>query len=256
MRILHIVTPVLLASALAHAQPLEGTRINRSGYVITQPGAYILDRDLSIDSSTPAPAIDVMASNVTVNLNGHSLTGPGGKNGTGIRVRNVQGVTVHGGSIVNFAFGVMIANSSAVAVRGLSIRGEGLPIVALPPETAIMIVQSRNVTVEDNHIFNTGLGIFVRGGMSWGNRIINNNLTGGTNAALGICYNPADGDPQAPRGDVISGNHVSGFGTGIQMSATSAYNILRGNTIAFRSTAIENLNAANKLDSNIDVRLQ
>ncbi len=250
-----ILTTVLFTAAMAQAQAIEGTRINRAGYVITQPGVYILDRDLSMDASTPAPAIDVMASNVTVNLNGHALTGPGGKNGTGIRIRGVQGVAVHGGSIVNFAFGVMIANSSSVAVRGLSIRGEGLPIAALPPETAVMIVQSRNVTVEDNHIFTTGLGIFVRGGMSWGNRIVNNNLTGGANAALGICYNPADGDPQAPRGDVIAGNHVSGFGTGIQMSATSAYNILRANTVASRSMAIENLNAANKLDSNIDVRL-
>lgn len=232
----------------------QGDRINRANMVISEPGMYFIDRNLT--ATAASPVIDITANNVTLDLNGYTLTGPGGKNGTGIRVRNAQGVTVRNGNVQNFAFGVMVAGSANVTVRELSIRGEGLVVTAPPPETAIMVAQSRNVVLESNNIYNVGLGIFVRGGMSWGNRIVNNNITSGTNGILGICYNPADGDPMAPRGDVISGNHITNFNTGIQMAASSAYNLIKENTIAFRTSAIEDMGSFNKLAGNMDVRLQ
>ena len=46
----------------------------------------------------------------------------------------------------------------------------------------------------------TGLGIFVRGGMSTGNRIANNTITAGSNGIFAICYNPTPDDPMGPRG--------------------------------------------------------
>jgi hypothetical protein len=119
-----------------------------------------------------------------------------------------------------------------------------------------MIVQSKNVTVEGNNLYNVGLGIFVRGGQSWGNRIVNNNITAATNGVLGICYNPAPTDPMGPRGDVISGNHIVGYGTGIQMSATSPYNVIRGNTLAVTAMGVENMNDTNIVEANTTVRLR
>ncbi len=247
-----MVSTLCLAAGTLFAQ--QGDRINRANTVISEPGMYFIDRNLSATAATPA--IDITANNVTLDLNGYTITGPGGKNGTGIRIRNAQGVQVRNGNLANFAFGVMIAGSANIVVRDLSIRGEGLVVTAPPPETAIMIAQSRNVLVENNQIYNVGLGIFVRGGNSWGNRIVHNNVTAGTNGVFGICYNPADGDPASPRGDLIAGNHIVNFGTGIQMAATSSYNVIKDNTIAFRFMGLEDAGSFNRSMGNIDVRLQ
>jgi hypothetical protein len=241
-----------LAGALFGAQdgrPVPGTGI------IDMPGNYVLQGDRRSFSNERA-ALQILSNDVTLDLNGFSLNGPGGKMGVGLRINGARGVRVMNGIISNQAFGVMVNNSSNVMITGLLIRGEGLPILSAPPETAIMIVQSRNVVVEHNAIYNTGLGIFVRGGMSGGNRIAHNTLSAGTNGALGICYNPADTDPKGPSGDLVYGNSISGFGTGIQASATSTYNVFKGNTIFFTGgTAVELLNPMNMDMDNTKVDL-
>jgi parallel beta-helix repeat protein len=230
----------------------RGRRVPNDG-VIASSGTYFLDRDVAF--RTGGPAILVRASDVTLDLNGYHVMGPGGKMEMGVVIRNATNVKVHNGSISNFAFGIVVDNSAGVILQDLRIRAEGLPILALPPEVGIMIVQSRAVTVVHNSIYNTGLGIFVRGSRSWGNRLAHNTVTAGMNGALGICYNPADGDPSAPRGDVVENNLISGFGTGVQLVATSAANIVRNNNIAFRMMAIENLGTTNVIGENTSARL-
>ena len=221
---------------------------------ISSPGSYILARDLSVGSGQ-GPAITIAASGVTLDLNGHEIMGPGGKQGTGIMIDGARGVKIVNGNISHLAFGVVVSNSDNVVLSDLQIRGQGLPIQALPPETGVMIVQSKNVVVTDNAIYNTGLGVFVLGGSSSGNRISDNTITANTNGALGICYNPADGDPQGPRGDLIEGNLITGYPTGISISATSMSNVFRGNTIAYVSSDVENLNETNIVSENTSVQL-
>ncbi|MDA0207264.1 MAG: right-handed parallel beta-helix repeat-containing protein [Acidobacteria bacterium] len=234
-----------LTTTLAAAN--DGKRVPFSG-IIDSPGNYVLQSDLRSLNNDRA-AITITANDVTVDLNGLSLTGAGGKLGVGIMINGAQGVRVSNGMISKSAFGVIVMNSSNVALTNLQIRGEGLPIVSLPPETGVMIVQSTNVVVEQNSIHNTGLGIFVRGGMSTGNRIANNTLTAGTNGVLGICYNPTAADANGPVGDLVYGNSISGFGVGIQASTMSRYNVFKGNTIFFNgSSAMELLN-----DTNMDM---
>ena len=231
-----------------------GRRVPFSG-VIDSPGTYVLESDLRSFTNDRA-AITITASDVTVDLNGLALTGGGGKRGVGIRISGARGVRVTNGLISNTAFGVIVMNSANVVLTNLQIRGEGLPVTAPPPETGVMIVQSKNVVVEHNSIYNTGLGIFVRGGMSSGNRIANNTLSAGTNGILGICYNPADGDPNGPTGDLVYGNTISGFGVGIQASATSRYNVFKGNAVFFQgSMAVELLNNTNMDMDNTKVDL-
>ena len=234
-----------LTTTLAAAN--DGKRVPFSG-IIDMPGNYVLQSDLRSPSNDRA-AITITASDVTVDLNGLSLTGAGGKLGVGIRIDGARGVRVSNGIISNSAFGVIVMNSSNVVLTNLQISGEGLPVVSPPPETGVMIVQSTNVVVEHNSIYNTGLGIFVRGGMSSENRIAHNTLSAGTNGILGICYNPADNDANGPIGDLVYGNSISGFGVGIQASAASRYNVFKGNTVFFSgSTAVELLN-----DTNMDM---
>lgn len=247
----------LMLSALALSAVLygqePGTRVVPGSGVIDTPGRYVLNNDATLRSH--GASILITASNVWLNLNGNTVMGPGGKNGIGVHIRGANGVHVSNGFIVNTAFGVIVENSNSASLTGLHIRGEGLTVTALPPETGIMIVQSRNVTVRDNSIYNTGLGIFVRGGRSGGNLLSGNVVTGGTNAILGICYNPTETDPNGPRGDLIESNLVSGFNIGIQFADRSMANLATGNTIAYRNMAFDIRNNTNKEQNTTSVQL-
>lgn len=231
-----------------------GVRVIGAAGTLSAPGHYVMNSDIRISSSSGV-GIRIASDGVTLDLNGHGIMGNGGKLGTGIMIDGVDGVEVFNGSTTRLAFGIVVHNSNNVVLRDLRIRSEGLPIVALPPETAIMIVHSKNVVVRDNAIFNTGLGIFVRGGRSGGNRIEDNTLTAGTNGVLGICYNPADDDPNGPRGDLVQNNFISGFGLGIQASEGAFHNVFRGNTIAFREMAMELVSDTNQDIDNVAVPL-
>ena len=78
-----VIGGILAASPLA-AQTLG--RISISGTtVIDEAGSYVLVTDLSLSAnSTADAAIKITASGVTVDLNGHQITGPGGLLGVGI----------------------------------------------------------------------------------------------------------------------------------------------------------------------------
>lgn len=242
----------LLLASLPLLAANDGRPVPGSG-VIDSPGSYLLQQDRFANSDRPG--VLITASDVFLDLNGMKIAGPGGKFGTGIEIRGVSGVKVSNGIIANTAFGVIVSGSSNVVLTGLQIRGQGLPVVAPPPETGIMIAQSKNVVVDGNALYNVGLGIFVRGGDSGGNRIVNNTITAGTNGILAICYNPTPTDSRGPRGDLIDNNVVHGFGIGMQASATSVANVFKGNTIFFRSNAIDLQNAINFDVDNMKVQL-
>lgn len=230
----YIGVAVLLPAALLAQNP---RRIVMQG-VIDAPGNYVLNADLSVNATRGA-GILITANGVDLDLAGNNISGPGGIQGTGIHIRNATGVTIRNGKLANLAFGVIVEASANVVVSDCQFRGEGAAPSAPPPETAVMIMQSRNVTVENNSIYSTGLGIFVRGGRSSGNRIANNTIVAGTGfAALGICYNPTPVDPMGPRGDLITGNLVSGYPTSIQMNSTSTANVIKENTLIYTTAAI------------------
>ena len=244
---------LLLASIPAAAQP-TGIRALGQSTTISEPGHYQLTRNIRLNASG-LTAFTITGDGVTLDLNGHQIQGPGGKLGTGIMIDGAKGVKVLNGTMAYLAFGVVVKDSRNVVLKHLRIRGQGLPVVALPPEVGIMIVQSRNVVAQDNAIYNTGLGIFVRGGQSWGNRIANNTLTAGTNGVIGICYNPADTDPAGPRGDLVDNNVITGFDIGVQMKETAVYNVIRGNSIAYITQALDLQNMTNQDVDNIGVQL-
>jgi len=218
---------------------------------ITEPGAYELRRDLFAADV----AIIIRANQVTLDLGGHALRGPGGS-GVAIRVENSSGVEVHNGSLGSFGLGVEVRKSRNVKLEHLRIVGEDRG--GTPPniEIGVMIVDSRGVVVAHNVIVDTFLGVFVRGGGSAGNRITENVVTGGQKGQLGICYNPADGEgPPGPRGDLVYDNLISRFHTGISLSAESVTNIVRNNDIAFLVIAISEASpGTNVVANNVTVQ--
>jgi parallel beta-helix repeat protein len=76
------------------------------GVVISQPGHYMLVDNVT--RTTPGNAIDVTTSNVTIDLNGYTLSGFGEFSGVAVYSPNV---TVRNGTLRTFHFGCYIAGS-------------------------------------------------------------------------------------------------------------------------------------------------
>lgn len=226
----------LPAFAQRDARPVPGNG------TIDQPGSYTLTGDRQ--AAGGRAAIVIMSSDVSLDLNGQSVSG-----GTGIEIRGANGVSVRNGNVSTTGMGVVVMNSNNLRLEGLNIRGTG-------SEIGIMVVGSKNAMIAGNLIYNVGLGIFVRGSASRGNRIANNTVTAGTGGMLGICYNPSDTDRDGPRGDLITGNVISGFELGFQASLTSRANLFKGNSVFFRTKAFELLHDSNKETGTDAISLQ
>jgi nitrous oxidase accessory protein NosD len=250
MKTTRIVLPVLAAAlgglllAPRPAPAQEVASLSSSGRTvhITRPGSYRLSHNLKLRSA--GNAVVISSSGVSLDLDGHALIGPGGKQGTGILVQGGHDVSVRNGTMQGFGFGVQVVNAVNVKLQGLQIGGEdggGPP----PGEVGIMILNSRAVEVFRNVISRVFLGVFVRGGGSGGNRIAENTVAAGANGQLGICYNPDGlGTALGPSGDLVYNNLVSGFNVGIQTSAESTGNIFRENDLAFLQVGVQELSPA------------
>lgn len=238
-----------LASADAGGFPILRAR------VISAPGAYEVRRNFPADES--GDALVIAASNVTVNLAGHTLRGRGTKEGVGIRIMpGVSNVRVFGGSLTGFGIGVQVEGASNVRVEDLQIAGGDLG--GPPPgEVGVLLVNARGVVVERNVVTGTFLGVFVRGAASGGNRIAGNTLTGGSAGQLGICYNPdGSGSDVGPSGDLVYNNLVSRFVVGIQTSAGTAGNVFSENTVAAFAQAIQEVTAgSNVFEGNLSTSI-
>ncbi|HEV8628805.1 MAG TPA: NosD domain-containing protein [Thermoanaerobaculia bacterium] len=250
----------LLPASAAAADPprpviAAATRILQHATLITKPGLYTLGSDFAVGAGEKA--IVVQADDVTIDLGGRTLSGPGGPGTVGIEVDGARNVGIRNGSLVSFGVGVLLQNVVNARLEGLRIDGEDLG--GAPPniEIGILLIDSRGVVVTDNQITETFLGIFVRGAGSGGNRIAGNTLAGGEHGQLGICYNPAPGaSAGGPSGDLVYANLVSRFQTGIALSADSRSNVLRENTLATFATGVADASAGgNALVDNVTSKL-
>lgn len=200
---------------------------------ITRPGAYRLNDDVNVRNGN---GIVITASNVSLNLNGYSVTTDSGGTGRGIAIAHASGVSVRNGKVGGFNANVMINNSTNVVVESLQIVGRGLAPNNGPTEIGVLIINGRSVAINRNNISSVNLGVFVRGANATGNRIFENVIVGGAipaNNLLGICYNPAEGAGDGgPRGDNIYNNLITRFGYAVAVSSGSISNIFNENNLA------------------------
>lgn len=225
------------------------------GIVISKPGSYTLRRNLTARSGLPL--ITIAADNVSVDLNGFALRGLGDKQGDGIAINGRSNVRVFNGSLRSFGTAVRVEGSNNVELTGLQISGDDIP--GGPPETGILVLNSRAVHIAGNVISRTFLGLFVRGGASGGNTIKGNTITGGENGQLGVCYNPAPGASAAtdgPAGDLVAENHISRFRTAIQLSEASQSNVFVRNYLNFFELGFdERTPGSNSIVNNVEIEL-
>lgn len=263
-RSIYAVCSTIALAAIALVTPAAGQQdpsldpadkaVSKQPLVLAAPGSYFLDRDVVLASGT---AIQITSNDITLDLNGHSLRGPGGRQGVGILIQGATNVKVFNGQVRRFGIGVQVVGSTNVEVEGLQI--DGIDSGGTPPdvEIGVLLVESRGVRIADNTITDTFLGIFVRGDGSGGNRITNNVVTGGRRGQLGICYNPAPGTTEGgPHGDLVTGNLVSRFRQGMSLSTDSSGNVVRGNTFAsFNLGIVEATAGSNVLDANDELEI-
>jgi parallel beta-helix repeat protein len=216
----------------------EAQEITRST-VIRRSGRYVLTNDLRAEGGVAA--IRILASHVTLDLGGHRINGSGNKQGTGIEVSGVTNVRIRHGFLHRLGTGVLLRDTTNVVVEELQIDGEDLGGPPPSIEIGILMINARGSRIERNVITDTFLGIFVRGDGSTGNRIADNQIIGGDNGELAICYNPAPGEatPAGPDGDLIYANLISRFRRGIVLSAGSTGNQVLDNHLAFFDLAIQ-----------------
>jgi len=213
--------------------------------VITEPGNYKVAEDFSATSD----AIVIQADYVRLDLNDHKITGPGNKVGRGIVLDGVSNVIVRNGTLQTFGTGVALLGSSKSIVKNVRVRGGDE--VPGPPQTGVLLVNSYLNLVRNNEFLDVNLGLFVRGGGSYENRLAHNLARAGNNGVLGICYNPAAGEgPAGPTNDLVRFNTLNRFGAGIQTSAGSANNKFNRNTIYFFNQAWNDFNGTNEFRNN------
>jgi hypothetical protein len=95
--------------------------------VIDQPGSYVLTGNISV-SSTSANGIEITADAVTLDLNGHVLTGPGSGTGNGINTNDSDNITIINGVIRDFGgSGVNLVGLAANRqVKNIKALGNGI----------------------------------------------------------------------------------------------------------------------------------
>jgi hypothetical protein len=108
----------------AQAEPTEITKCE----TISQPGSYVLDRNLT-DLAAIGDCLVISADSVTIDLGGFSITGQGG--GVGIRTipPAAHGIAVRNGSISRFLDGVNLKSVDGAIVENLRVfhnSGDGI----------------------------------------------------------------------------------------------------------------------------------
>ncbi len=159
---------------------LVGTRKTLN---ISKPGSYYLPRNL-VSALTSAPVVLVTASNVTLNLNGYSIIGPGGS-GTSVGIeasQPVSNVTVENGAITGIA-GAALTLGSNSEVSGMHIvgnSGDGVDCASgclisgnvIADNGGAGINLSDNTSGFQNNVLN-GNGGGIVGGTSLGHNLVN-----------------------------------------------------------------------------------
>jgi hypothetical protein len=155
------------------AAPIEITQ-KSVPLVIKQPGSYILATNLKVMSST-GTAISIDADNVTVDLNGFAISGPGKDVGESYGVTTGRNnVTVRNGSVRDFSGGGVHLNGSNNRVENVKIQntthaifvGQSSVVTRCQIYNSLSAINCDGGTVISDNVINIaqGFGIMTYGG--------------------------------------------------------------------------------------------
>ena len=195
MNRLLLVSALFLASAGVRADTIVCTTINSLPVTISDPGTYCLAADFTVPAG-PTWAITINAADVTLDCNGHSITGP-----TPV-APPAPALTTNG---------ILLDNSARTTVRNCKIKGfqQGIRLgVPMSPGNT----KPLDAVIEDNRV--TGSMFAISGTGRGVSRVHNNtvlNTLGG-----GISLAALDGIMH------VTGNYVSVVGDPATVDGTAA----------------------------------
>jgi parallel beta-helix repeat protein len=229
-------------------------------------GATVMtDLTLAGDLSCPGNAFTVTGSGIKINLNGHTVAGPGATSGTqGITVMAGENVSIFGGTMTGFMFAVFVNVSTGVVVKDIEFTGNGTSVLlqgssgntikgtltwqntfrAFMMRPTISGILSTNNEIVENTLIDNPTGLFVI--RQPGNTIKGNTISGASIAAINL-----DPAPAGASETLIKGNLISTSGVGIKIGAGWTGNTILGNTIQTSVCAIQGATAGNTLQGNI-----
>lgn len=217
-----------------------------------------LDNDLTCTGN----ALVVSGDDITIDLNGHTLSGNG--SGNGITVSASHGVTIFGGSVKGFQSGIFVGGSTDVVIRDNEFSATNQAV--LFQATTGSVVKHNTVTknlarafmlrpnltgglstdniVIGNVVIDTPTGIYLI--RQPGNRILNNTVIGATVAGVDLAEGAG-----AVSDNIIQANHLVGGGAGIRFSAGWTGNRFVGNRIEANVCGTKGSTAGNTLNGNV-----
>jgi len=263
----------LLTACTAGREPTapapNGTAYGARGSLLVTSASCgdVITSDLRLenDLACAGDGVTVAGPNITINLNGHTISGSGA--GVGLRVTASQDVTIHGGTIRGFLQAMFVAGSTGIVIKDneftlnntavLLQASSGNTIKAnvarantsrafmLRPNTAGVV--STNNDVVDNLLVDNPTGIFLIS--QPGNTFKGNTISGSTVAAIDMT------SPPGATGNVIKGNLLTTSAVGIRFAAgwvgnTVLWNTLQANTCAFQGPTADNTLQGNTLTAN------
>ena len=178
-----------------------GTAITSVPYTITQPGFYYPKSNLAASGT----AISIQAHDVTLDLMGFCLAGPGKASGATNQSMTVQNgasnVEIRNGSVKNFGFwGIVASSCTGIRVLGVRLRKVGHTGIGLPSGTGHVVagcsvinagalgIQAEGLClVKGNHVTgSSGHGILTGSGSTVADNLVHSNLGFGIYAG-GYC---------------------------------------------------------------------
>jgi parallel beta-helix repeat protein len=217
------------------------------------------DLKLNHDLTCAGNGLTVGADGIKLDLHGHTIAGSG--SGTGIDVTGRLSVSISGGTIRNFAAGVLVRNSTAIVVKDnqLIANGDGVDLQAGSVANTIKAnrfqgnlvrgIMSRSFssanTIKDNTFTGNRTGILLFGATN--STVKDNTLSLSTLADIRINVIAAN--------NLIQENTVTSSAAGIEFLITptgsSIGNTLRENTIALNTCGLKGPTAGNTLTENV-----
>jgi nitrous oxidase accessory protein NosD len=206
----------IAASSMALAAPAARATTDYCGVTIVDD--VTLDQDLTC----PAGGITVGADGIKINLQGHSISGPGSGTNAGITINNRADVTVFGGTIANFMTGVLVINATDVVIKDLALINHVDGVDVQPA--------SSGITIKANTFLNNRTrGIMIRTGPT-GIEVKDNILTG--NRVGILLFGPTDA---TVKNNIITASTLAGMRVNFPATA----NLVLDNTITANPSGIE-----------------
>ena len=215
-----------------------GTKINALPYTISSSGFYFIAKDLSCAAGSHG--IEITADNVTLDLMGFSLIGPGDTGSScGIYMNTRTNVEIRNGTVRNFAYcGIRENTTGGTGDRIINIR------VKDNFSHGIYLSGKSHLIKQCTAVSNGGIGIAASlGSTVTGNTCYNNTVDGigvgtGSTVTGNTCYNNSDDGISAGLGCTVTGNTCyNNINHGIRLSEyclvdqNTAYSINSGTDI-------------------------